>query len=91
MIHFEYLRKDDEMYEVRHDNCGSAIHVYISEGEAVIFPTLNDLVRYVYFNENVIDKCTVDEGALPGIYDSGKYDYKSVKILANTLMRRYSK
>jgi hypothetical protein len=91
MIHFEYLRKDDEMYEVRHDNCGNAIHVYVSEGEAVIFPTLNDLVRYVYLNENVIDKCTVYEGALPGIYDSGRYDYNSVKNLANTLMRRYYK
>ena len=45
MVHIEHLRKADESYEIRHDNRGNAIHVYVTDSEAIVFRTLNDFIK----------------------------------------------
>ena len=44
MLHNEHLRKADELYEIRHDNNGNAIHIFIKDGEAIIFQNLDDFI-----------------------------------------------
>lgn len=78
MLHNEHLRKADESYEIRHDNNGNAIHVYIKDGEAVIFPCLHDLIRYVYFGDTSVDKAYTIEENLDKIYESGHYNFYSL-------------
>jgi hypothetical protein len=79
-IHNEHLRKADESYEVRHDNNGNAIHVFIKDGEAIIFPTLWDLIRYQYLGDSDVDRLYVSEDELSEIYeDDYSYDYYAIK------------
>ena len=77
MIHNEHLRKADESYEIRHDNHGNAVHVYIKDGEAIIFPTLEDFIRRVYFGEEV-ERFYVSEEDLESLY-GGSYSYYDMK------------
>lgn len=50
MLHNEHLRLASESYEIKHDNNGNALHVYIDQYQnAYIFNCLNAFVRYVYF------------------------------------------
>ena len=69
-IHNEHLRKADESYEVIHDNKGKALHVYIKDGDAIIFNSLHDLVSYVYFAKPDIQRHYVSEDELEGYYQS---------------------
>ena len=95
MVHNEHLRKADELYEVRHDNNGNAIHVYIKDGQAVVFPTLDDLVRRVYFGEDT-ERFYCSEDLLFELYEgtgknpidlleSKSYDYYTLKGLREAL------
>jgi hypothetical protein len=83
MLHNEHLRKADELYECRHDNNFNAIHVYIKDGEAIIFPTLDSLVRRVYFGEEV-ERFYVNEDILEELYDRDEYDYYELKNIVLT-------
>ena len=78
MIHNEHLRKADESYEIRMYEGAGAIHVYIKDGCAIIYPTLNDLVRHVYFGEST-ERFYVLEKDLEDLYKSGIYDYYKLK------------
>lgn len=78
MLHNEHLRKADELYEIRHDSNGNAIHVFIKDGEAIVFPTLHDLVRRVYFGDDV-ERFYIEEDSLAGMYDEGDYNYYKIK------------
>lgn len=79
MTHNEHLRKADETYEVRHDNCDNAIHVYIKDGYAKIFGSLDDFINYIYGIDNSREYIEVDEGMLDSIYDSDAYTLNQVK------------
>jgi hypothetical protein len=79
MIHNEHLQKADELYEVRHDNNGNAIHVYIKDGEAIIFPTLHDFVMRVYYGQEV-ERFYLEEESLDAMYDESAYDYYTLKL-----------
>jgi ribosomal protein S19 len=83
MLHNEHLRKADELYECRHDNNGNVIHIYIKDGEAIIFPTLDSLVRRVYFGEEV-ERFYVNEDILEELYDRDEYDYYELKNIVLT-------
>ena len=85
MLHNEHLRKADELYECRHDNNGNAIHLYIQDGEARIFPTLWDLIRYEYFGYSDVERFYLYEHELTNLYGSEKYDYYSLKNEAQRL------
>lgn len=78
MIHIEHLRKADENYEIRHDNSGNVIHVYYTDGEAIVFPTLHDLVIRVYFGEES-ERFYCEEEFLNDLYESEHYNYYSLK------------
>jgi ribosomal protein S19 len=78
MTHNEHLRKADELYEVRHDNNGNAIHVYIKDGEAIIFPSLHDFVTRIYYGQEV-ERFYVKEEALFDMYTENAYDYYTLK------------
>ena len=78
MLHNEHLRKADETYECRHDDSGDAIHVLIKDGEAIVFPTLNDLVKRVYFGKEV-ERFYCSEKFLADLYESESYDYYTLK------------
>jgi hypothetical protein len=85
MIHNEHLRKADETYEVRHDNCGNALHVYIKDGYAKIFGSLDDFINHIYMGEGgrfellSRDYIEVDEQMLESIYETDAYSLNQVK------------
>lgn len=81
MIHSEHLRKADENYEIRHDNSGNVIHVYHTDGDAIVFPTLHDLVARIYFGEEV-ERFYCTEEFLSDLYDSSSYNYYTLKKFA---------
>jgi hypothetical protein len=85
MLHNEHLRKADELYEVRHDDNSNAIHVFIKDGEAIIFPSLWDLVQYKYLGVNDIERFYLDEEELSKLYSHDSYDYYSLKEIAEGL------
>lgn len=78
MLHNEHLSKADELYEVRHDNNGNAIHVFIKDGEAIIYPTLHDFVMRTYFGAEV-ERFYLEEESLEAMYDESAYDYYTLK------------
>lgn len=79
MTHNEHLRKADETYEVRHDNCDNAIHVYIKDGYAKIFGSLDDFINYIYGIDSKREYIEVDEQMLEAIYDTDAYTLNQVK------------
>ena len=79
MLHNEHFRRADELYEIRHDDKGNAIHVYIKDGEAIIFPTLLDFFSYMMEGEDVERWYLSDEDDLGDIYISKDYDYYTLK------------
>jgi len=79
MIHNEHLRKADETYEVRHDNCDNAIHVYIKDGYAKIFGSLDDFINYVYGIDESREYLEVEEQMLESIYETDAYTLNQVK------------
>lgn len=81
MLHNEHLRKADESYEIRHDDKGNVIHVYYTDGEALIFPTLHDLVRWVYFSEDS-ERFYCSEEFLSELYSHESYEYYTLKKYA---------
>ena len=78
MLHNEHLRKADELYEVRHDNNGNAIHVFIKDGEAIIYPSLHDFIMRTYFGAEV-ERFYLSEEELCDMYVSNDYDYYTLK------------
>ena len=81
MTHNEHLRKADESYEIRHDNNGNAIHVFIKDGEAIVFPTLDDFVRRIYQGQEV-ERFYCSEDFLSDLYESESYLYYTLKEFA---------
>lgn len=80
MLHNEHLRKADELYEIRHDNNGNVIHVFIKDGEAIVFPTLHDLVSRVYFGDDV-ERFYLEEESLGAMYHESEYNYFNLKSI----------
>jgi hypothetical protein len=78
-LHNEHLRKADETYEIRHDNNGNAIHVYIDGyGGAKVYPTLNELVKDVYLNEES-ESFYIKEDELEHLYDFEEYNFYKMR------------
>lgn len=85
MIHNENIRKADEAYEVRHDDNGNAIHVFIKDGEAIVFPTMWDLVSHCYNAVPDVERFYLDEEELALLYIFDLYDYYSLKEVAQSI------
>jgi hypothetical protein len=81
MLHSEHLRKADETYECRHDGNGNAVHIVITRTTAVIFPTINDLIKQVYFGEEV-ERFYCAKEFLYDLYESDSYSYHTLKEFA---------
>jgi hypothetical protein len=82
MLHNEHLRRADESYEIRHDDNGNAIHVLIKDGEAIIYPTLHDLVLHHYLAECFItERFYISEDDLDELYSHDEYEYYKLKKL----------
>jgi hypothetical protein len=84
MLHSEHFLKAANLYEVRHDNKGNAIHVYIKGGEAIIFPSLTNFIGRVIYGEEV-ERFYLDEGDLERLYESDSYDYYALKEKAKNI------
>lgn len=84
MIYNEHLT-NDETYEVRHDNNGYAIHVFITDGDAIIYPTLGDLIRHQYRGDMDVERMYLDEEDLEKLYESEYYSYHSLKPIVNQI------
>lgn len=84
-LHNEHLRRADELYEIRHDNNGNAIHLVIKDGEAIVFPTLDDFIQYEYLGNGEIERFYIAEKNLFELYDSNDYYYCDLKKLAETI------
>jgi hypothetical protein len=84
MLHNEHLAKADESYEIRHDNNGNVIHVFTKDGEAIVFPTLNDFVLRIYFGAEV-ERFYIADDDLSKLYDFDDYNYYSLKAIAEKM------
>ena len=80
MIHNESFLRADDLYEVRHDSNGNAIHVYVKDGEAIVFPSAYDLSMYV-INGKDCDRFYISESRLTDMYVSNEYNYHALKVL----------
>lgn len=85
MLHNEHLRKADELYEVRHDNNGNAIHLFIKDGEAIVFPSLHDFIAYLYLGDSNTERFYISENSLGDLYNSKDYSYYELKKVAEKL------
>jgi len=85
MIHNEHFRKADETYEIRHDNNGNSVHVFIKDGEAILFPSAFDLFNYFSTGNQSIERFYLDEDKLDKLYESEFYMYYDLKTVAKTL------
>lgn len=81
MLHSEHLRKADETYEIRHDGSDNAIHIVIKDGDAVIYPTLHDMIAHQYFGQDS-ERFYVSEDDIDTLYDSEKYNYYDLRKIA---------
>lgn len=79
MLHIEHLRKADESYEVRHDNNGNAIHSVVKDGEAIVYPTLLDLIEHQFLGRNSVERFYCTENTLNVLYEENEYDYYKLK------------
>lgn len=82
MLHNEHLRKADESYEIRHDHSGNVIHVYIKDGEAVLFPTLIEMIRWLLFGSQE-ERFYMNEEDLERLYEHDEYNYYKLKKIAD--------
>lgn len=88
MVLSEHLRKADESYEVRFNNQGDAIHVYIKDSEAIVFALLGDLIRHVYLGEPNVERMYFTEEQLSEVYSSDEYCFHSIaRKYANHLVK----
>jgi len=74
-----------ETYEVRHDNNGNCIHVFITDGDAVIYPTLQDLIGHRYGTGMGVERVYLDEEDLPKLYESEFYGYSTLKKIVHQI------
>jgi hypothetical protein len=82
MILNQHLREADESIEIIHNSQGQSVCFYIKDGEAIMFPTIDDLVRYVYLGEGTKREYLL-ESELDGIYQTDLYDYHQIKEYLN--------
>jgi len=85
MLYNEHLRRTDESYELRHDHNGNAIHVYIKDGGAIIFPSLHDFIAYLYLGHSEIERFYLEEDNLSTLYNSKSYSYYELKKIAEKI------
>jgi hypothetical protein len=83
MLHNEHFLKADRLYEIRHDNNGNAIHVFIKDGEVIVYSSITDLIRSNVYGEEV-ERFYLDEDDLDKLYESNNYDYYTLKGEAKT-------
>lgn len=88
MVHIEHLRKADESYEIRHDEKGNAIHIYVTDGEAIVFRTLNDFIKHVYFGDPDVECHYLLENDLNILYDCPEYKFDSLGPVFRRLTSR---
>jgi hypothetical protein len=82
MLHNEHLSKADELYEMRHDQNGNVIHVYVKDGGAIIFPGLHELVMRIYYGQEV-ERFYLAEEDLETMYSDSRYNYYELKSIYN--------
>ena len=80
MFYSEHLSRADESYEIRFDLQGNVIHVFFTDGYAIVFPSLHDLFLRIYYG-NEVERFYVDEETLNRMYDGNSYNYWDLKEL----------
>ena len=85
MLHNEHLFRADQTYEIRHDDKGNAIHVYIKDGEAIVFPRLADLILYLDNAFEDIERFYLTEKYLDNLYSFDEYNYYRLKKIAESI------
>jgi len=83
MLHNEHLKKADELYEIRHDDNGNAIHIFIKDGNANIYRTLYDMIQREYLGQNGVEVIQITEDGLTELYGllGSHYSFDDVKKL----------
>ena len=83
-LHNEHVFYADRIYEIRHNSEGEAIHVFIKNGYANIYPSLEYFLEgEIYMTE--VEHICVEEKSLSQLYECPHYDYKNVKKYAESL------
>jgi len=91
MLHNEHFKKADTNYELRHDDKGNAIHVYIKDGYANIYRTLEDFIDREVLGKEVEDyiTCNMDED-LDRFYAEYGYTWEDAKLFEEILCKKKS-
>jgi hypothetical protein len=73
MIIQEHLRAD-KLYECR-TNGEHHIHVIIKDGEAVVYPTLIDMISHQYLGDEKVSRFYLKESNLDELYAQETYEF----------------
>jgi hypothetical protein len=85
MYIIEYLRKTDETAECRFLDNGKRAWFYHTNDTYLIFQSLDDLIKYVYFGNPLIERIYIDENQYGCIFEDDKipYDFHELKAYIN--------
>jgi len=75
----------DMLYECRTDG-KHQIHVIIKDGEAVVYPTLIDMISHQYLGDENVNRFYLTEYELEDLY--GQEIYEFLKLLNYALRKR---
>ncbi len=78
MIHTEKLKKAGGTLEVRHNNEGDAVYVFIKRKKARVYGSIEGLIANVYFGVDT-EHFTCNESELFAMYECDEYSYKQLK------------
>jgi hypothetical protein len=78
MMHATRLKKAGGILEIRHNDKGDGVYVFIKRKKAKVFPSLEGLISSVYFGVDS-EHFTCNESELFALYEGDKYKYKQLK------------
>lgn len=78
MIHTEKLKKAGGTLEIRFNEQGDAVYVFIKRKKAKVFASIEALIAHVYFGADT-EYFPCQESELFALYESETYDYKKLK------------
>jgi len=78
MMHATKLKKAGGILEIRHNDEGDAVYVFIKRKKARVFPSLEGLISSVYFGVDS-EHFTCQDSELFELYEGGDYEYKKLR------------
>ena len=89
MIFTQYLRKADETISIIHDNNDNGYVEYETNGEFILFRTIDDMIKHVYFGKPNIERIYLSKedaskvNEFMDLKSLNKYDFDVIKSVTN--------